>query len=155
MLLSNIWKIWNVATQNTVFKTSQLSWGVRAWEGKWESKFYCYFYQVDYFSFSKSSWKKYPWFYIFLAEACTLVYETVQLWNIQCSLLCVWWSFSSSLLSQHSLCRLQCITSPWLLGFFDMSWDVLKKFSSSYCSSTAFWNTKFLQSEVWEQYLGH
>lgn len=36
-------------------------------------------------------------------------------------------SLPTSLLSQHSLCRLQCISSPWLVGFFDSVLRCLEK----------------------------
>lgn len=121
MLLSNIWKIWNVATQDAVFKTSLVSWGKRGEQilllllpGRLLSV--------------KAHGKNARGFMEFWLQKCTSVYKVVQLWNIQCSLLCVWWSFSSYPSPESTLTmQIAMYYSPWVADSSDNFLRCLEK----------------------------
>lgn len=66
-------------------------------------------------------------FMYFWQQERTLVYKTVQLWNVQCSLLCVWWSFSSyqsseSTLTMQIAVRYFSLSGRLLWQLPEMSW---------------------------------
>lgn len=72
-------KIWNVATQNAVCKTSLLSWGGRGVGGRGRTNFAVASSRQIAFLSVKAHGKNAHGFMYFWQQECTLVYKAVQL----------------------------------------------------------------------------
>lgn len=128
----NIFKVWNAAIHNVVFTYP----GGQGTGGRGRTNFAVTCTRQIAFLSVKAHGKNAHGFMYFWQQERTLVYKAVQLWNIQCSLLCVRWSFASyqssdsTLTTQIAMCYLSegqaSLTAPWDKG---------EKYSSCYCPS--------------------